>query len=313
MSATLGPYTLLDRYAVGGAAEIFRAHDRRNGRLVVIKRVRGDLEFEPLAHAAFAREVDLALRMRHRNLIQGLEKGSHQGQDHVILEFVDGQDLAHVLERAAHRRIKVPLSFSLHMVADMLDGLHHAHELRDSAGAPLGLVHRDLSPHNVLVAYDGCIRVADFGSAVFTRQEHAPEQMSGSPGYISPEQARRLPLDRRSDLFSVGCILYRLVCGQPAFSVAGKSDAEVLRIHGQGLIAPLPPDVPDDVRAVVETACAVDPDERYDSAARMRDALRALQRRNDSAIAELGIAGLLRTLFKKEFEETRLPGSPLTF
>jgi serine/threonine-protein kinase len=308
----LEPYRLIDRFAVGGNAEIYRAHDTRNGDVVVIKRLRSDVDFEPEAVAGFILEGELGLRMRHRNLIRARGRGTFDGLDYIVLDYVDGPDLSRVLGRASERKVRIPTEFCLFIVREVLDGLDFAHDLATDRGWPMGLVHRDLSPRNVFIAYDGTIRLADFGSAVSTLLEPPPTEVIGSPGYLSPEQAALGPLDRRSDVFSVGCMLFHLMAGFPPYDVAGKREDQVLAAHRRGSMRPLPGSVPDAVRAIITRACALDRDQRHPTAAAMRDDVdRVLHEK--AYTCPLAIATLTRHLFKAEYQSSRLSGSPLTF
>jgi serine/threonine-protein kinase len=309
----IGYFELIDRFAVGGAAEIYRARDVRSGDVVVIKRLRPEKEHEPSLVNGFMREMELSLQMKHKNLIHGIDWGTHNGSEYAVLEFVDGVDLSRVVARAASRKIRIPLEFSLYIVREILDGLHYAHGLQTERGDSVGLVHRDLNPRNVFISYDGRIRVADFGASLATLLELPPEEVVGSPGYLSPEQARLEPLDCRSDIFAAGCILFELVTNLRAFDTAGKKDATVLKMHQSGEIRPVPRDVTDDVKRIIEKACALTPQERYEHAAQMREALDAVLRTQRSSTTELAIAALTRNLFKPEFQASRLQGSPLTF
>lgn len=311
MSTRIGHYELIDRYAVGGVAEIYRARDVRSGDVVVIKRIKPDAEFDPEAHAGFLRELQLALMCTHKNLIRGIEKGTQNGFDYGVLEYVDGQDLQRVLERSRQTGVAIPLAFSTWIVAEILDGLDFAWRIKDGNGAQLGLVHRDLAPKNVFVRYDGQVRVGDFGSSLAARLERA-DAVVGTLGYLSPEQARLEPLDQRSDLYAVGLILYELVTGTRAFDVEGKKDQAVLKLHQKGQMKAIPLSVPEDLRLVIEIACATHPEDRFQSARDMRLALSKTETPPDPQTG-LGIATLLRRLFVDEFKRSRLSGSPLSF
>ncbi len=310
--ARLGPYELIDRFAIGGVAEIYRAKDTRNGEIVVIKRMRPDRPFEPELHAGFLREMQVALQAKHKNLIKGYELGTHGGVDFGVMEYVDGQDMESVLERARRQKIQVPYGFATFVLSEILDGLDFAHKIKDNRGEMLGLVHRDLAPKNIFIRYDGAVRVADFGLSLATRQEIA-EEVVGTPGYLSPEQAKGEQLDARSDVFAAGCILYELVVGQRAFDVAGKRDSDMLRMHGLGKHRPLTRDVPEQLGMVIETALARDREDRFQNAFEMRRALKQTEHPPDEAHTPLGIATLVRRLFDDEFKRTRLPGNPLPF
>ncbi|MFZ9888096.1 MAG: serine/threonine protein kinase [Myxococcota bacterium] len=311
MSAQVGHYEVIDRIAVGGVAEIFRARDVRTGDIVVIKRMRPDLDFDPDAHAGFLREIDLAIMCAHKNLIRGFEKGTFQGADYGVIEYVDGQDLEQVLERARKAGIAIPLPFATWIVAEICDGLDFFWRIRDPKGRVLGLVHRDVAPKNILLRYDGQIRVGDLGSAVATAIEPV-ENITGTLGYMSPEQARCEPLDGRSDVYAAGIILYELVTGQRAFELQGKADGDALSEHARGRMKSIPASVPADLSRVIERACALSREDRYSTGAEMVAALQTTATPPDT-YTTLGIATLVRRLFPEEFKRTRLPGSPLPF
>ncbi len=310
--ARLGPYELIDRFAVGGVAEIYRAKDTRSGEIVVIKRMRADKPFDPEMHAGFLREMQVALKAKHKNLIKGYELSSFNSTDYGVMEYVDGQDLESILERARRQKIQVPYGFATFIISEILDGLDFAHRITDPRGELLGLVHRDLAPKNIFIRYDGQVRVGDFGLSLAARQEIV-EEVVGTPGYLSPEQARGEQLDARSDVFAVGCMLYELVVGQRAFDVSGKSDNDMLRAHSAGKHRPVTRDVPERLAHVLETALSRDRDERYPTAVEMRRALRRTEHPPDDVHTPLGIATLVRRLFEEEFKKSRLPGNPLPF
>jgi eukaryotic-like serine/threonine-protein kinase len=312
MSLRIGPYELIDRFAVGGVAEIYRARDTRNGEVVVIKRMREDKGFDPEMQAGFLREMQVAMKADHKNLIKGLELAAVNNVDYGVLEYVDGQDLESVLDRARRLGVQIPPQFATFIVSEILDGLDFAHHITDHNQEPLGLVHRDLAPKNIFLRYDGQIRVADFGLSLATRQERA-EEIVGTPGYLAPEQARGAVLDCRTDIFAAGCILYDLVVGQRAFEVAGLKDTDMIKLHGAGRHRPVPHDVPEQLGLLIEVALALDPADRFQTAADMRRALRSTEYPPDDAHTPLGLATMLRKLFEDEFKRTRLPGNPLPF
>lgn len=272
-SGDLSRYEILDRHAVGGVAELYRARDKRTGRVIILKRMRPDLDFDPAVSAGFFREIQLAMDSGHKNLIRGLDRGTHNGLDWVALEFVDGHDLERVLEREKGHGEPLSFELSLFIAREILDGLAFAHQLKDPLGQPMGLVHRDLNPRNILVGYDGGVYVADFGASIATLSEPDPEEVVGSVGYLSPEQARLKPLDPRSDVFAVGCILYELVMKEPAFEREGKSDAQLLKQHQRGQIRRIPSQLPEPIRLVLEIACAPDREDRYVDALTMLRAI----------------------------------------
>jgi serine/threonine protein kinase len=310
--ARLGPYDLIDRFAIGGVAEIYRAKDTRNGDVVIIKRMRPDRPFDPELHAGFLREMQVALKAQHKNLIRGYELGTFNNVDYGVLEYVDGQDLESIIERVRRQKIQIPLGFATFIVHEILEGLEFAHALTDPRGAPLGLVHRDLAPKNIFVRYDGAVRVADFGLSLATLQE-AADEIVGTPGYLAPEQARGERLDARCDVFAVGCILYDLVVGQRAFDYAGLEDTQMLKMHALAKRRATPSNVPEQLRGVIDKALALHRADRFANAAEMRSALGRTEHPPDHVHTPLGIATVVRRLFDAEFHASRLPGTPLTF
>lgn len=307
----IGHYELIDRFATGGVAEIYRARDTRSGTVVVIKKLRADTDFDRDEYAGFLQELQLAMKCTHKNLIQGFEKGTTDGIEYGVLEYVDGQDLHAIIHRARKSRVVIPVPFATFIVGEILDGLDFAWKIRDERGRQLGLVHRDLAPKNVFVRYDGQVRIGDFGSAVASMLEQ-PDTVLGTPGFMSPEQASLARIDQRSDVFATGCILYELITGQPAFDLEGKKDAALLKMHQKAQRRPIPKALPDDLRMVLEIALSASPEDRYQSALDMHRGLKQTETPPD-AQAALGIATFVRRLFADEFKASRVPGNPLPF
>lgn len=296
----LARYEILELFAVGGAAELYRARDRATGTIVVIKRMRADLDFDPTVAAGFEREVQIAMRSHHKNLVRGLDKGMHQGLDWVVLEFIDGKDLAQVIARARETDTPLPLEISVYVIREILEGLSFAQNMKDALGQPMGLVHRDINPRNILIGYDGVVRVADFGSAIASMSEPEPDEVVGSPGYLAPEQARLTLLDASSDLFAVGCILYELALPTPAFATEGLSDAELLEIHRAGVVLPVPEDVSGFVARLLARSCAPEREQRFPDATTMLNAIEDM--RPPRPLEDLQAA--LGAMMRKEFGRT---------
>lgn len=311
MSNRIGSWELIDHFATGGVAEIYRARDTRSGEIVVIKRMRPDLEFDPEKHAGFYRELQLALLCTHKNLIRGIAKGTQNGADYGVLEYVDGPDLGAVLARVKAARETVALNVATWVVGEVLDGIDFAYRLTDGTGRELGLVHRDLTPKNIFVRYDGQVRVGDFGSSLASKQEPA-DVVVGTPGYLSPEQALLRPIDHRSDVYAVGLLLQELVTGEPAYDLGGrwsgkKDDAALLKAHQRNQRRALPASVPEDLRMVIEIATELDPADRYQSAREMKKGLARSDYPPRAESAE-ELSALVRRLFAAELRTSRIPG-----
>jgi serine/threonine protein kinase len=227
----VGPYQLVKAIGAGGSARVDLARiDRAYGfqRHVVIKRPLEHLRGDQKAGDSLQREARLGGRLRHPNLVAVLDAGRHEGYDYLVLEYVHGGSLRTLMQHDEPARVRdMPLEVALSIVRDVARGLHEAHELVDEKGAPLGLVHRDVSPGNVLVGLDGAIKLADFGIAKETRVATLSGSMHGTVTYMAPEQCRGHAFDRRADIFSLGVILYELVTGQRLFW----ADNDVASLH----------------------------------------------------------------------------------
>jgi serine/threonine-protein kinase len=213
----VGPYRVIQAIGAGGSARIDLARiDRAYGfqRHVVIKRPLEHLRANPNVAASLRREARIGGQLRHPNLVAILDAGVHDGYDYLVLEYVHGAALRTVMQTDAPGRVRErPLAVALAIVTDVARGMHEAHELTDDGGAPLGLVHRDVSPGNILLGLDGTVKLADFGIAKETRISTLSGSMHGTVTYMAPEQCQGHAFDRRADVFSLGVILYELVTG----------------------------------------------------------------------------------------------------
>ena len=249
-------------------------------KLQVVKRLRRlDLGEDSDIVAMFLDEARLAARLNHPNVVQTNEVGEVDGEYFLAMEYLDGQPLnrfMHRLRNAAAYRDRAPGTVSrdeavlLRVLADSLAGLHHAHELADYDGSPLNVAHRDASPHNIFVTYDGQTKVVDFGIAkAATRSVQTNTGvLKGKIAYMAPEQARCKPLDRRADVFVIGIILWEILAGQKMWK--GLADMEIVnQIFSRELpsLEALRPDVPADLAQICARALAYDADDRYASAA----------------------------------------------
>jgi serine/threonine-protein kinase len=267
----LEDYEIIDRFAVGGAAELYRARDKSSGQVVAIKRMRQDVGFDPEMSAGFLRETQLAMLSDHKNLIQGFAQGSHEGADWVALHYVAGKDLHTLLDRARDHGERLSAGISLFIAREILDGLAFAYNMVDPTGGPMGLVHRDLNPRNVLLSFSGGVHVADFGASIASLTEPPPAEIVGSLGYMSPEQTTLSHLDARSDIFAVGCILFEMVAGQGAIDFDPRKEAAAIKAHQRAKLRRIPRDVTDGIKMLIEISTSRDREDRYMSATQMRD------------------------------------------
>ncbi|MFT3766085.1 MAG: protein kinase [Minicystis sp.] len=214
--ASLRSYRLIAEIGRGGMANVYLAVARGPAgfnKLVVIKKTRKDLVTEGDSVAMFLDEARLAARMNHPNVVQTYEIGQDGERYFIAMEYLDGQPYSRVLSRL---RARMPVALHLRVIADMLTGLHHAHELRDFDGTPLNVVHRDATPQNVFVTYDGSIKVVDFGiaKALDASAQTRTGVVKGKVAYMAPEQVRGDKLDRRADIFAAGVMLFEAIAGR---------------------------------------------------------------------------------------------------
>ncbi len=269
--ARIGRYHLLRRLAMGGMAELHLACAEGLAgfqKVVVLKRVLPHLAADPSFVELFTNEARLAANLDHPNLVQVMDIGEADGDYFYVMEYVHGRNARQLLAAAAHRG-GMPLSVALQVAVSAAAGLHHAHERTDLEGRPLGLVHRDVSPANVLISYDGAVKVTDFGIAKASARstETIGGSMKGKIGYMSPEQCRGEPVDRRSDVFGLGILLYELTTTERLFFA--DNDFAVLNKVINGRFTPPAqrvPDYPPALERIVMRALAGTPEQRYPTA-----------------------------------------------
>ena len=264
----LGKYVLDAPLGVGGMAEVFKGHTvgaEGFERPVAIKRVLPDASKNPAFSEMFIAEAKLSSRMQHANIVSVLDfDRDGEGRLYLVMELVEGRDLDGIIESG-----RLPYSIVIYTIVEVLRGLGYAHDLPTSADGVRGLVHRDVSPHNVLCSWTGAVKVSDFGIAKARAATAASASIviKGKPAYMSPEQINGAPLDGRSDLFAVGVMLWQMLTGQYLF--ASGTTSETLARVLFGTVAPprsLVPEVPADLEAVVMKLLAREPAQRYATA-----------------------------------------------
>jgi serine/threonine-protein kinase len=261
--------------AEGGMADVYLAVTQNAGfeKLVVIKQLRESLAEDPTFVAMFMDEARLAARLNHPNVVQTLEVGTDvaTGLHFIAMEFLEG--VAYVRLARLKDRIPPPLAFHLRIIVDILRGLHYAHELCDFDGKPLSVVHRDVSPQNVMLTFAGMVKVLDFGIAkAELAVEQRPEDFKGKLEYMAPEQALRQPVDRRADIFSVGVMLFEALTRRRLYQ-KGDQKHELLvsgRLPG---VLDVTPSAPKHLAAICAKAMAHDREDRYATADAMADEL----------------------------------------
>ena len=269
-SQTFGRYELLERVSVGGMAEIFRAADREADRVVAIKRILPEVSADDEFVKMFRDEAKIISQLEHPNICRILDLGRVGFDYYLALEFVDGLDLRAIFDRAAKGGLELPLGLLLHVFSAVCEGLEYAHRRRDPSGRPMSIVHRDVSPQNVIVGFDGVVKLIDFGIAKAAGKLSRTQvgTIKGKYGYMSPEQVRGLPIDHRSDVFSLGICLWELLTLERLFAL----DNELLimeRISNAQIPPPSRknPRIPEALDQILARALTREASDRYPSAA----------------------------------------------
>ncbi|MGH7271752.1 MAG: serine/threonine-protein kinase [Polyangiaceae bacterium] len=280
----LAPGFKLDRYellcpiAEGGMASVWIA--RQSGKhgfekFVAVKTVLPKFASDARFQAMFQDEARIASRIEHTNVAQILDVGEQQEITYLVMEYVDGESLSTIHRTLTKKGMKIPPGIVLRVLADVCGGLHSAHELREEDGSLLGVVHRDVSPQNILVGSKGVAKLIDFGIAK-ARDRLAGDtnagQVKGKIRYMAPEQAVGGRVDRRADLWAIGAILYHLLSGKPPYD--GDNDVQALMVLTSGRPpVPLPPSVHPAVASVVKKALTASVEHRFASAAELQEAI----------------------------------------
>lgn len=269
LTSAIGKYRLVAELGSGGMANVYLAVMlARNAfsKLVVLKVPRDHVTEDPDLLAMFVDEARLAARLSHPNVVQTYEVTEHGGRDVIVMEYLEGQALSAILAQSRKVGRPLPLSLHLRVIAEALQGLHYAHEATDYGGEPLLLVHRDVSPQNLFVTFDGQVKVLDFGVAKAATASHVTRDgtLKGKTRYMPPEQFIGSDVDRRADIYAVGVMLWEAATGQRLWK--GCSEDDVVRTVLEGRV-PSPrdanPDVHPDVDRIVRKALAFDRNARY--------------------------------------------------
>jgi serine/threonine protein kinase len=288
----LGRYECLLPIARGGMAAVWAARARgARGfqKIVAIKTMLPSLSTEPDFEKMFLDEARVVAGIRHPNVVEVIDLGEEAHLLYIVMEWIDGEPLSALMRTRPSGDRKLPFGIGVKVMMDVCAGLHAAHELKDETGQPAGLVHRDVSPQNILITYDGVVKLVDFGvakSLAMSSTQTAGGQIKGKVPYMAPEQVLGKPLDRRVDVFSAGVVLYQLTTGTHPF----RGDNDGATFHNL-LYADIPAPTrivagyPRPLEKVVLKALAREPEQRYATAADMGDELASVSRRIDGVSA----------------------------
>jgi len=277
----VGRYTLFDKIGRGGMADIFLARvqtDLGVGRLVVVKQILPHLAESREFSDLLITEAKLAARLDHANVVQVHDLGRSDGFLFIAMQYVEGFDLTELLRRCSRTKTALPVQYALLIIVEALRGLDYAHRRTMEDGRPLGIVHRDVSPSNILISLEGEVKLCDFGIAhandVVTSAAYSDDVIKGKAGYMSPEQASGAPLDARADVFAIGILLFELLAGKRLYK-AGEGGMSLLDQARAARIPELPSrglPLEESLFGIVKKALAPNRDDRYASAqALLRD------------------------------------------
>jgi serine/threonine protein kinase len=310
-----GPYQLLERVAVGGMAEVFRA--KRTGvegfeKVVAVKRILSHLSDNKEFVDMFIDEAKMVAGLAHPNVAQIFDLGKHEKNYWIAMEYVHGRDLRTIIRRTREHGLKIPLDISTFVVSKVCAALEYAHRKKDDKGQPMLIVHRDISPQNILISFEGDVKLTDFGIAKAASKASTTDKgaLRGKLLYMSPEQAWGKPMDKRSDVFSLGIVFYEMLTEQKPF--LGTSETSILETVRECRVPPpttINDKIPEKLESVVMKALERDPEVRYQDAGEMlRDLERVLHEWQPATAS--GLVRFLEILFDEhERGELLPPGS----
>ncbi len=306
-----GRYVLFDRIGRGGMADIYLARGTTQmgaARRAVVKLVLPHLAEDAGFAAMLTSEARLAARLSHRNVVQTFDLGREESRLYIAMEYVEGYDLTQLLKKLRERRVPLPAEYGFFIVCEMLRGLDYAHRRRGDDGEALGIVHRDVSPSNVLISIEGEVKLCDFGIArAVTDLEELPEgALEGKAAYMSPEHARGEKVDARADVFSASTILWEILSGRRMYKA--QAGREVLEVAKAGEVPELPTKgLPEYARiaAVLSKGLAPRRDDRYPTAAALLRDLEDYAERNKLMASPMRFGKFLTDHFEAELVETR--------
>jgi serine/threonine protein kinase len=306
-----GKYRVIAELGRGGMANVYLTLAQGPvgvQKLVALKVLRGTIAAEPETLAMFLDEARLAAQLNHANIVRTYEVGSEGGRHVIVMEYLEGQTLSTVLRKAKSGGHTMPLPLFLRVIIRVLDGLHYAHELTAFDGSPLQLVHRDVSPQNVFLTYDGQIKLVDFGIAKAATSENrtATGVIKGKLSYMAPEQMVASGIDRRADVYSVGCVLWAGAAGEklwkdmPGLEVARK-------VMGGEIPRPssLNPACSPELESIVMRALMPDPDQRYSTALEFQEALERYCEQASLVATDKEVGSYVSSLFSDRQRQLR--------
>jgi serine/threonine protein kinase len=304
----LGRYQILKQLATGDVADVLLA--RATGlegftRHVVIKSIRPELAAEQKLVESFLEEARIAAALHHQNIVQVHDIGEQDGRYFFAMEYVHGEEVRQLIAKVRQSGEQVPVGHVVAIITATAAGLHHAHEQRSASGEPLGLVHRDVCPANILLGYDGSVKLCDFGmaKAALRSSKTASGTLKGKASYMSPEECMGKDIDRRTDTFALGIVLYELATAQRLFK--GTNEFMTMAAIVEGDVPPpstYRPDLPPALDEIVLRALAREPQARYQTAEDLRAALERFAIEHELRASNKALADYMTTLFGNRLE-----------
>jgi eukaryotic-like serine/threonine-protein kinase len=305
----VGKYVLYELLAKGGMAEVYRGKMVGAGgfeKRVAIKRILSDFANSQEFQKMFLAEANVMSTLEHANIVQVLDFFRERDELFLVMDFIFGRNLRQILKRAQEIKTPLPIPIALYMMAKTAEALDFAHRKADAHGKSLGIIHRDVSPQNIMVSFDGDVKIVDFGIAKLANSAEKTQTgvLKGKFGYMSPEQIEGLTLDYRSDIFSLGVVLYECLAGRKLF----QADTEVqiikmIQTFRTPRIAADRPEVSEDLEKIMQRALLKDRVKRYQSALEMADELSSVLMKEYGGCNALKSADYLKRLFKDEYHE----------
>ncbi|MFO0596756.1 MAG: serine/threonine-protein kinase [Myxococcaceae bacterium] len=301
-----GKYLLLERLNVGGMAEVFVAKAfgvEGFERILAIKKILPTMAEDEEFITMFIDEARISVQLNHANVVHIHELGKHDDAYYIAMEYVSGKDLRALLERFRRRKEIMPTAMAVFCATKICEGLDYAHRKKDARGQELHIIHRDVSPQNILISYEGEVKIIDFGIAKAANRSQKTQAgiLKGKFGYMSPEQVRGLPIDRRSDIFAVGVILYEMLTGEKLF--VGESDFSTLeKVRNAEVPAPrqFNPNIPAGLEKVVLKALAREQEDRYQWSSDLQEDLMRFLLAGDAIYSAKHLSAFMKDAFAED-------------
>ncbi|OVE81309.1 hypothetical protein BVY03_03755, partial [bacterium K02(2017)] len=312
-SQKLGQYTLLEKIAQGGMAQVFKAKTvDPNGieRLVVIKRILPHISADQEYVDMLVDEAKIAVNFNHGNIAQIYDLGRVKDDYFIVMEYVDGKTFSHIVKKLKSRKTRFPLDLLLYCAIEIAHGLSYIHNKKDSTDKPMGVVHRDISPQNIILSYAGQIKIIDFGVAKAEFREGKTESgvLKGKFAYMSPEQSRCDRIDNRSDIFSLGTLIWEATTAARLFKK--KTNQETIQNIQKGKYIPasqIRKNIPKEFDRILKKALSKNPKHRFQDASEMAFEMEKLLFKINPEFKPVYAAEFIYKLFGPEEDEAKLP------